>query len=72
VILEGLFTPADFITVALVALEGLLSADNAWSSRSWSWGWKEQQRKALRYGIVGASGFHDCDHLTVYLIGLAG
>ncbi len=52
-------TPADLVTVALlVALEGLLSADNAMVLAVLVLGLpKAQQRKALRYGIVGAFAF---------------
>jgi YkoY family integral membrane protein len=50
---------ADFITIALlVVLEGLLSADNALVLAILVLGLpKHQQRKALRYGIVGAFFF---------------
>src|SRR5438552_15336271 len=52
-------TAADFVTIALlVALEGLLSADNAMVLAVLVLGLpKAQQRKALRYGIVGAFVF---------------
>jgi len=52
-------TAADFVTVALlVALEGLLSADNAMVLAVLVLGLpKAQQRKALRYGIIGAFAF---------------
>ena len=72
-ILEGLVTPADFVTIALlVALEGLLSADNAMVLAVLVLGLpKDQQRKALRYGIVGAFAFRAlATILAVYLIGL--
>src|SRR5262245_41110538 len=72
-ILERLVTPADFVTIALlVALEGLLSADNAMVLAVLVLGLpKDQQRKALRYGIVGAFGFRTiATVLAVYLIGL--
>ena len=51
--------PADLVTVALlVALEGLLSADNAMVLAVLVLGLpKSEQRKALRYGIIGAFGF---------------
>jgi YkoY family integral membrane protein len=51
--------PADFLTVALlVALEGLLSADNAMVLAVLVLGLpKHEQRNALRYGIVGAFAF---------------
>jgi YkoY family integral membrane protein len=50
---------SDFITVALlVALEGLLSADNAMVLAVLVLGLpRHQQQKALRYGIVGAFVF---------------
>lgn len=50
---------ADFITIGLlVIIEGLLSADNALVLAILVLGLpKRQQRKALRYGIVGAFGF---------------
>jgi YkoY family integral membrane protein len=53
------FQLADLITIALlVALEGLLSADNAMVLAVLVLGLpKHQQRKALRYGIVGAFAF---------------
>jgi YkoY family integral membrane protein len=49
----------DFLTIALlVLLEGLLSADNALVLAILVLGLpRRQQRKALRYGIVGAFGF---------------
>ena len=52
-------TPSDFLTVGLlVILEGLLSADNAMVLAVLVLGLpKEQQRPALRYGIVGAFAF---------------
>lgn len=50
---------ADLVTVALlVALEGLLSADNAMVLAVLVLGLpKAQQRKALQYGIIGAFAF---------------
>jgi YkoY family integral membrane protein len=50
---------SDFITIALlVALEGLLSADNAMVLAVLVLGLpKPQQKKALRYGILGAFAF---------------
>ena len=50
---------ADLVTVALlVALEGLLSADNAMVLAVLVLGLpKEQQRQALQYGIIGAFAF---------------
>src|SRR2546425_4986353 len=51
--------PADLVTVALVvALEGLLSADNAMVLAVLVLGLPtRQQRQALRYGILGAFAF---------------
>jgi YkoY family integral membrane protein len=66
--------PSDFLTIALlVALEGLLSADNAMVLAILVLGLpKAQQRKALRYGIVGAFAFRAiATLLAVYLIQLA-
>jgi YkoY family integral membrane protein len=66
-------TPADFVTVALlVALEGLLSADNAMVLAVLVLGLpKEEQQKALRYGIFGAFAFRAiATLLAVYLIQL--
>jgi YkoY family integral membrane protein len=53
------FQAADFITIGLlVVLEGLLSADNALVLAILVLGLpKHQQRKALRYGILGAFFF---------------
>jgi len=50
---------SDFVTIALlIALEGLLSADNAMVLAVLVLGLpKEEQRKALRYGIIGAFAF---------------
>ena len=62
---------ADLVTVALlVALEGLLSADNAMVLAVLVLGLpKRQQRKALQYGIVGAFAFRIAAILlAVYLI----
>jgi YkoY family integral membrane protein len=52
-------TPGDLVTVGLlVLLEGLLSADNAMVLAVLVLGLpKDQQRPALRYGIVGAFAF---------------
>jgi YkoY family integral membrane protein len=66
-------TGSDFITIALlVALEGLLSADNAMVLAVLVLGLpKDQQRKALRYGIFGAFAFRSlATLLAVYLIKL--
>src|SRR5687768_7052988 len=51
--------PSDLVTVGLlVALEGLLSADNAMVLAVLVLGLpKAEQRKALRYGIIGAFAF---------------
>ncbi len=64
---------SDLVTIALlVALEGLLSADNAMVLAVLVLGLpKAKQRKALRYGIVGAFVFRGiATLLAVYLIGL--
>jgi YkoY family integral membrane protein len=63
--------PADLVTVALlVALEGLLSADNAMVLAVLVLGLpKREQRKALQYGIIGAFAFRIAAILlAVYLI----
>jgi YkoY family integral membrane protein len=65
--------PSDFLTIALlVALEGLLSADNAMVLAVLVLGLpKREQRLALRYGIVGAFAFRTlATLLAVYLIQL--
>jgi YkoY family integral membrane protein len=65
--------PSDFITIGLlVALEGLLSADNALVLAILVLGLpKPQQKKALRYGILGAFFFRTvATLLAVYLIRL--
>ena len=65
---------SDFLTIALlVALEGLLSADNAMVLAILVLGLpKRSQRKALRYGIIGAFGFRAiATVLAIYLINLA-
>jgi YkoY family integral membrane protein len=53
------FAPTDLLTIALlVLLEGLLSADNALVLAILVLSLpRDQQRKALRYGIVGAFAF---------------
>ena len=64
---------ADLLTVALlVALEGLLSADNAMVLAVLVLGLPQrEQRKALRYGILGAFAFRiTAILLAVYLIRL--
>ncbi|HUR35441.1 MAG TPA: hypothetical protein VM032_16670 [Vicinamibacterales bacterium] len=66
--------PSDFVTIALlVALEGLLSADNAMVLAVLVLGLpKAEQQKALRYGILGAFAFRSlATLLAVYLIALA-
>jgi YkoY family integral membrane protein len=65
--------PSDFLTIGLlVALEGLLSADNALVLAILVLGLpKPQQTKALRYGILGAFFFRTvATLLAVYLIRL--
>jgi len=67
------FQASDFLTVALlVALEGLLSADNAMVLAVLVLGLpKREQHKALRYGIIGAFAFRTiATLLAVYLIKL--
>jgi len=67
------FQASDFLTIALlVALEGLLSADNAMVLAVLVLGLpKDKQRGALRYGIVGAFAFRTLATLAaVYLIRL--
>jgi len=64
-------TGSDLVTVAmLVALEGLLSADNAMVLAVLVLGLpKSEQQKALRYGIIGAFAFRVIAILlAVYLI----
>jgi YkoY family integral membrane protein len=68
-----MFHPSDLLTIALlVALEGLLSADNAMVLAVLVLGLpKSQQRNALRYGILGAFAFRILATLgAYYLIGL--
>jgi YkoY family integral membrane protein len=68
------FQAADLITIALlVVLEGLLSADNALVLAILVLGLpKKDQRKALRYGILGAFFFRILAILlAVYLIQVA-
>src|SRR5262252_6139146 len=67
----AVFHATDFLTIALlVALEGLLSADNAMVLAVLVLGLpKPEQRKALRYGIVGAFAFRTAATLAAaYLI----
>ena len=66
--------PYDLLTVGLlVALEGLLSADNAMVLAVLALGLpKHEQQKALRYGVVGALVFRAVATLfAVYLIQVA-
>jgi YkoY family integral membrane protein len=66
--------PSDFVTVGLlVILEGLLSADNALVLAILILGLpRRDQKKALRYGLVGAFAFRiAATLLAVYLIRLA-
>lgn len=68
-----MITPSDLLTIGLlVALEGLLSADNAMVLAVLVLGLpKPQQKKALRYGIVGAFAFRTIAILlAVFLIKL--
>jgi YkoY family integral membrane protein len=65
---------ADFITIgALIALEGLLSADNALVMAIMVLGLpRHQHRQALRYGLVGGFAFRIiATLLAVYLIRVA-
>lgn len=67
-------SPSDLLTIALlVALEGLLSADNAMVLAILVLGLpKSQQKQALRYGILGAFGFRGvATLLAAYLIRVA-
>ncbi len=68
------FHPTDLITVALlVALEGLLSADNAMVLAVLVLGLpRHQQQKALRYGILGAFAFRvTATLMAAYMIRIA-
>ena len=68
-----MFQASDFVTIALlVALEGLLSADNAMVLAVLVLGLpKHQQKKALQYGMVGAFVFRTIAILlAVFLIRL--
>jgi YkoY family integral membrane protein len=62
--------PSDFLTVVLlVALEGLLSADNAMVLAVLVLGLpKREQRQALRYGIAGAFAFRTIATLLAYYL----
>jgi YkoY family integral membrane protein len=65
--------PSDLLTILLlVLLEGLLSADNAMVLAVLALGLpKDQRKKALRYGIIGAFAFRSAALLFgLYLIGL--
>ena len=66
--------PADFVTIGLlVALEGLLSADNALVMAIMVLGLpRPQHKKALRYGLVGGFAFRViATVLAAYLIRVA-
>ena len=68
-----MFAPSDFVTIALlIALEGLLSADNAMVLAILVLGLpKPQQKKALQYGMVGAFAFRAiATLLAAYMIQL--
>ena len=69
-----MFQPSDMVTIGLlVLLEGLLSADNAMVLAVLVLGLpKNQQKQALRYGILGAFLFRGlATLLAIYLIALA-
>ena len=69
-----MFAGSDLLTIGLlVALEGLLSADNAMVLAVLVLGLpKPQRRKALRYGILGAFAFRGgATLIALYLIGLS-
>ena len=68
-----MFAPSDFVTIGLlIALEGLLSADNAMVLAILVLGLpKAQQKKALRYGMAGAFAFRAiATLLAAYMIRL--
>src|SRR6267154_148946 len=68
-----MFAPSDLVTIGLlIALEALLSADNAMVLAVLVLGLpKAQQTKALRYGLLGAFAFRAiATLLAIYLIGL--
>jgi YkoY family integral membrane protein len=68
-----MFAPSDFVTIALlIALEGLLSADNAMVLAILVLGLpKAQQKKALQYGMLGAFAFRAiATLLAAYMIQL--
>jgi YkoY family integral membrane protein len=64
------FEPSDLITIGLlVVLEGLLSADNALVLAILVLGLpRHQQRKALRYGILGAFAFRALATAAAYYL----
>ena len=66
----SVFHVSDFVTIALlVALEGLLSADNAMVLAVLVLGLpKRQQRNALRYGIGGAFAFRSAATIMAFLL----
>src|SRR4029078_12904198 len=69
--LAAMVQPSDFVTIALlVALEALLSADNALVIAVMVLGLpKPQQQQALRYGIIGAFAFRTlATLLALYLM----
>jgi YkoY family integral membrane protein len=69
----AIFAPSDFVTIGLlIALEGLLSADNAMVLAILVLGLpKADQKKALKYGIAGAFAFRTvATLLALYLIQL--
>jgi YkoY family integral membrane protein len=68
-----MFAPSDFVTIALlIALEGLLSADNAMVLAVLVLGLpKGEQKQALQYGMVGAFVFRSiATLLAAYMIRL--
>src|SRR3954451_3458908 len=68
-----MFAPSDFVTIALlIALEGLLSADNAMVLAILVLGLqKAQQKQELRYGMLGAFAFRAiATLLAAYMIRL--
>jgi YkoY family integral membrane protein len=68
-----MFAPSDFVTIGLlIALEGLLSADNAMVLAILVLGLpKAQQKKALKYGMAGAFAFRAiATLLAAYMIQL--
>jgi len=68
-----MFVPSDLVTIGLlIALEGLLSADNAMVLAILVLGLpKAQQKKALHYGMVGAFAFRAAATLlAAYMIQL--